>query len=61
MIVKILKRGRGYDVQFNFGVQTFTLAGEGKYTKAEANWYAKMLRLCFSDFKKSLLTNTKEE
>jgi len=56
MDIKVEKRIGGkvkWGVRFGFGHQSFFMPVDG--TKADALWYAKMLRVCFKSYKQSLL------
>lgn len=52
--IDIYKYGKVWMVQFKIGVQTFNLDCSG--TKKWATWYAKMLRVAFSNLEKHHVT-----
>lgn len=58
--VEVVRIGGKWEVEFSFGVQSFTLKYGG--TKAEATWMANMLRKCFRSYTASVkaLISTKE-
>lgn len=52
MVINVEKIRGEWKVVFGFGNQSFELAYGG--TKSEANWMAKMLRICFKNYRKSI-------
>ena len=52
MIIKVVKIGGEWLVEFSSGNQYFELRYGG--TKTEALWMSKMLRKCFKNYKLSL-------